>query len=321
MILRLIFLLWLGVTLALPVSAHAADRDPVVGFESRTLDDGTELGIWYPAHGVVQMRPFGLTEQSVVTGARPDGLHLPLIVISHGTGGALSSHADTAVALAQAGFVVVAPTHPGDNWRDTSHAADVEARPRTISATITYMLNQWPEHDRLNPQRIGAFGFSSGGFTVLAAAGGQPDLSLMIPHCRDNPRFFDCALVAAHPRQPTAWPALRDTRIKALVVAAPALGFAFGDHGLRQVRVPVQLWRADADQILPAPYYADAVKAGLPLASEFHTVPGAGHFDFLAPCRDAALAPQACASAPGFDRTAFHAAFNAEVVRFFRCKL
>ena len=321
MILRLIFVVWLAFTLAQPASARGGDAGRAVGFETRTLADGTELGIWYPARGTPTQQRIGLTNQSVVTGARPDGLHLPLIVLSHGTGGAYSSHVDTALALAAAGFVVAAPTHPGDNWRDQSRASQVEARPQTLSATITYMLTSWRAHDALNPQRVGAFGFSSGGFTVLAAAGGRPDLSLTAPHCAAHPDFFDCRLVAAHPRTAMPWPAIRDTRIKALVVAAPALGFSFGEHGLRNVRVPVQLWRADADQILPAPFYADAVRAALPLTPDFHSVPGAGHFDFLAPCAYAADAPVPCGSAPGFDRAAFHAEFNAAVVRFFECKL
>lgn len=37
------------------------------------------------------------------------------IAMSHGTGGSLSSHIDTANALARAGFVVLAVTHIGDN--------------------------------------------------------------------------------------------------------------------------------------------------------------------------------------------------------------
>jgi predicted dienelactone hydrolase len=110
-----------------------------------------------------------------------------------------------------------------------------------------------------------------------------------------------------------------DRRIKALVVAAPALGFTFA-NGLAEVTQPVQLWRADDDQVLPAPAYADAVRAALPSPPEFHEVVGAGHFDFLAPCSEklAQFVPIICRSAPGFDRAAFHARFDAAVVTFFR---
>ena len=83
--------------------------------------------------------------------------------------------------------------------------------------------------------------------------------------------------------------------------------------------MPVQLWRAADDRVLPAPYYADAVRADLPTPPDFHLVAGAGHYDFLPPCSAelARVNPPICASAPGFDRTAFHAAFNRAVVAFF----
>jgi predicted dienelactone hydrolase len=113
-----------------------------------------------------------------------------------------------------------------------------------------------------------------------------------------------------------AWPVQPDPRIRALVVAAPALGFTFGKAGLSSVTIPVQLWRADEDEILPVPDYADAVRKALPRAPEFHAVPSAGHFDFLMPCTSTAIAPEICRSRPGFDRAAFHRDFNARVVRF-----
>lgn len=251
----------------------------------------------------------------------PGGKH-PLVVISHGTGGDFAGHVDTAVALARAGFIVAALTHPGDNWRDNSRATRIEGRPTALSAIISYMMQAWPGRAAIDPDRIGAFGFSAGGFTVLAAAGGKPDMTRFADHCARHPDFFVCTLVKSQPRTLTsAWPSMTDRRIKAIVVAAPTIGFTFDRAGLADVRIPVQLWRADDDHILPAPFSADAVRATLPNKPEFHAVPGAGHFDFLAPCADPATMPHLCVSAPGFDRTAFHARFNAEVVRFFQEKL
>lgn len=292
------------------------------GFEHEAKADGTEVGIWYPASGTPVHQRLGLYAQDVVPGAQvPAGRH-PLIVIFHGTGGDFAGHVDTAVALARAGFIVAALTHPGDNWRDSSQATRIEGRPVALSATISYMLRAWPGRASIDPDRIGAFGFSAGGFTVLAAAGGRPDLALLADHCRDHSTFFDCTLLAAQPQAATAsWPSLRDPRIKAIVVAAPALGFAFDRAGLAKITMPVQLWRADDDHILPAPFYADAVRAALPHQPEFHAVPAAGHFDFLAPCADPASMPQICRSAPSFDRIAFHQHFDEEVVQFFSKKL
>lgn len=301
-----------------PVEAQAGQA----GFERQVTADGTEVGIWYPATGTPVHQRLGLYAQEVVGHAPVPGGKHPLIVISHGTGGDYAGHVDTAATLARAGFIVAALTHPGDNWRDNSRATRIEGRPPALSATISYMLQGWSGRAAIDPDRIGAFGFSAGGFTVLAAAGGRPDMTRFADHCAKHPTFFVCTLLKSQPRTlSSAWPSMTDPRIKAIVVAAPAIGFTFDRTGLEGVRIPVQLWRADDDQILPAPSSADAVRFALPNKPEFHAVPTAGHFDFLAPCAEPTTMPHLCASAPGFNRTKFHARFNAEVVRFFVEKL
>lgn len=301
---RRLALLALAIALLFPSLAQAA-----VKFERFTIADPQgppiEIGVWSPdpAPGAPQS--------------------LPLVVFSHGSGGHFAGHRDTAVALAEAGFVAAALTHAGDNWRDHSRAVAIWDRPRQLELLVDYMLATWPGHAAIDPRRIGAFGFSAGGFTVLAAAGGDPDFSKVPPHCRAHPDYFDCRLVAGGAVRPAPQPVVHDPRIRALVVAAPALGFTFAPAGLANVRQPVQLWRAADDRILPHPDYAEAVRRALPRPPETHVVANAGHFDFLAPC-DANLAahePQICASAPGFDRPAFHQAFDRAVTDFFRRNL
>lgn len=277
-----------------------------VAFDRLTITDGdesVEIGIWSPS--------------GTAAGPRP------LVVISHGNGGDLRGHEDTARALAAAGFVVAALTHTGDNWRDQSRATDVALRPRQLYRLIDFMVSEWSGSPGLDPDRIGAFGFSAGGFTVLTAAGGRPDLARVADHCRANPGFYDCRLIAAQPVDPetagrAAW--THDPRIRSIVVAAPALGFTFAPDGLSAVTQPVQLWQAEGDRILPSPHYVEPVRDAMPRSPEFHSVPGAGHFDFLPPCAPqlAQNAPVICAPTPGFDRSAFHETFNREIVRFFR---
>jgi predicted dienelactone hydrolase len=113
---------------------------------------------------------------------------------------------------------------------------------------------------------------------------------------------------------------VRDARIRAAVLAAPAAGFLFGSGGLRAVSAPVQLWRAEKDQQAPDPWNSAVVRQGLPTAPEEHVVPGTDHFVFLAPCSEALAeaAPQICRDAPGFDRAAFHRELNESIVAFFR---
>lgn len=304
-----------------------------VGFVEAQIPNGEEppliAGIWYPANAVAAERRLGLAMQNVAFGAPVVGRDLPLVVISHGGGGSFASHYDTALALARAGFVVAAISHAGDTYDDQSRVLQLWRRPAHLSRTITYMLDQWPEHDRLDADKIGAFGFSNGGFTVLAASGGVPDLRRVDPYCRDHPDHDLCealdqagvASVADLPIPPEAW--VRDQRIKAIVSVAPAFGFTFDTVGLEGVTVPVQLWRAANDEHQPNPWYEEVVFASLPRRADYQIVADAGHFDFLPPCGAelAAAAPQICASAAGFDRQGFHRRFNAEVVQFFRTNL
>lgn len=298
-----------------------------VGFVRASAPDpegaALDVGIWYPSTAPSAPVAMGPVTQDVALGGPIAGDALPLVVVSHGTGGSMLSHYDTAIALAQAGFVVAALVHTGDNYRDQSRAVLILDRPRQVSRVIDYLLSGWSGHQHLDAARIGMFGFSAGGFTTLVNIGGKPDMTKIAPYCAAHTSDFACQLSAAHPEAAAKAqgnvPVERDLRIKSAVVAAPALGFAFSPDGLRGVTMPISLWRAEEDAILPHPWYAEAVRQALPVQPEFHLVPKAGHFDFLAPCSAdlAALAPPICASAAGFDRGAFHASFNAAVVDFF----
>ncbi|OEZ97578.1 dienelactone hydrolase family protein [Duganella sp. HH101] len=296
-----------------------------VGFQHRTLEgSGLEVGIWYPSTGKPTQASIGLVAQNVAANGPLEGDHLPLIVISHGTGSSFLGHYDTAIALAEAGYVVAAVTHAGDNYADQSRSAFIMDRPKQISLVIDYMVGSWKDHAQIDPARIGMFGFSAGGFTALVSIGGVPDLKQIVPFCREHIGDFACQMLR---RQTTAplnllaaqQTSVSDARIRAAVVAAPALGFTFAGQGLQRVTVPVQLWRAEDDTLLPHPWYAEIVRAALPRAPEYHVVPNAGHFDFLAPCNAALTerAPAICQSIPGFDRMAFHSTFNASVLGFF----
>jgi predicted dienelactone hydrolase len=141
-----------------------------VGFQiiQATDEDGQPftVGVWYPT----QEQPWPTTLLSLVLmnvarDAPVSGSDLPLVVISHGNGGGPASHADVALALANAGYIVVAPMHAGDNYADQSafgSASWLSGRTLEVPATPDYMLNNWQGHDHIDPDRIGAFGFSAG---------------------------------------------------------------------------------------------------------------------------------------------------------------
>lgn len=261
--------------------------------------------------------------------------HFPFIVISHGAGGSSENHADTAQALADGGFIVAAVMHPGNNYRDNSYVRlgkNLTSRPRHVSRTIDYMLKNWHAHQLIDPSRIGMFGFSAGGFTALVIAGGKPNLDLTAEHCHAKPDAWECMYLrkngAPKKRAPMP-PGAADARVKAIVAAAPAVGYSFEPDGLSDIRIPIQLWNAQNDKVVDDS--AETVRRLLPAPPEYHLVANASHYSFLNPC-DWKLrtiitvmhwfgTSDICANAEGFDRVRFHDEFNRAVVQFFSTNL
>jgi pimeloyl-ACP methyl ester carboxylesterase len=104
---------------------------------------------------------------------------------------------------------------------------------------------------------------------------------------------------------------------------APALGFLFDAASLKDLRIPVRLYRAEHDQILHHPYDGETYRGMLPVAPETIVVAAAGHYVFLAP-PPAILAttlPDVFRDEGNFDRHAFHERLNAEVEVFFKAAL
>lgn len=94
-----------------------------------------------------------------VTGAK-----LPLVIISHGNSGYFALHLDIVEALVNAGFVVAAINHAGNNTNDMSgRGMSVWAsRPAQMVRLLDFMLNEWKDRAVIDPTRVGLFGFSLG---------------------------------------------------------------------------------------------------------------------------------------------------------------
>jgi predicted dienelactone hydrolase len=300
--------------LASATAAHGS-----VGFQRTTVTDSDdkprEVGIWYPSEAAASPQPLGPHRQTVAPDGGLAGSQLPLIVVLHGVQGSFENHYDTALALAEAGFVVAAVAQ--------SQEISLVERPRHVARVLDYMLAAWPYHGRVDPMRIGIFGYSVGGFTALVATGGGPDLSRITSYCAEYPDRV-CGMLKERNVDTTtpasAW--VHDGRIKAAVVAAPTLGFTLGKDALAPIKVPIQLWRAGSDEITPHPRHAEAIYNALPTRPEYIVIPGAGHFAFLTCSAEMAKrAPVICQDAPDFDRQAFHRAFNVAVVDFFKRQL
>jgi predicted dienelactone hydrolase len=250
----------------------------------------------------------------------------PLVLLLHGAGGSLADHAPLGAALAQGGIAAVAFTQAGD--RAAPHAfARMALRARDASRVLDHLLAT--EGARIDPARIGVFGYSAGGTAALLLLGGRADPSRWVALCAQDPQdrlchspFARAALDAAPGLDPFG---ATDARLRAGLLAAPALGFLFAPDGLAGVApgTALRIWRAGADTVLAEPHHTEAIAPLLPGQPVPVVVPGAGHWVFLPPCdaeRRLAL-PFLCADPPGLDRAAFLRDFHADALAFFTAAL
>jgi predicted dienelactone hydrolase len=170
---------------------------PVEAAGIQLLDSDPRLAgaIWYPCAGEpkhVQLGVLAVAADFDLMGVKDcpvTGAKLPLVIFAHGSTGWFGANHDTAEALADAGFIVAAINHPGDNGNDRSRADDLSifaSRPLDMVRLLDFMLRDWKDKAVIDPTRIGVFGFSNGGYTGLVLMGVAPDFGRIAALCKEK---------------------------------------------------------------------------------------------------------------------------------------
>lgn len=304
------------------VAVHAEERRFGAGVTRIMVQDTVPFDVLvaYPTmqpEAPFQIGPFTIAgrRDAVIASNGP----FPVVLFSHGngrSGGAPLTQHGLIASLARAGFVVIAPYHPG-----TQPA--LKARPEHLRKAYDAVLADPRFSRQADDARLAVIGFSFGGAVALIAAGARPDLPRWSVYCRDrtdDPKA--CHGVPPHlPPMSIDGSMLQNSlRVKALVLLDP-LGAVFGDAGLTSVTMPTLLFRP-AQSDLRAEGNIINVAQGLPASPRLITIPG-GHFIFASPCSSALAneAPAVCQDAPGVDRVAIHRQIETEIVSFLRDSL
>lgn len=247
-----------------PASFLAEPAPRAVGFRRFTLHrsggtagTGRDLDtfLWYPAEPAGGgAESFGGTEDAPVARGGP----FPLVLFSHGSCSFPGAATFLTVELARLGFVVAAPSHPGNTFSEFPSCADPAAvaeafvaRPDDVAFVLDRVLERSaaagdPLEGAIDSRRIGVSGWSFGGQTALQVAG-------------------------------------RDGRIAAVLALAPA-GVAFAAADVQRIGVPAMIVGAELDSL--APFEEESRRAfdllGPPrfLAEILNT----GHFAFADAC-------------------------------------
>jgi len=263
---------------------------------------------------------------------------LPLIVLSHGSGGSAMQMAWLGTALARAGFIVAAVDHPGNNSLQ-SYTAEGFAlwweRATDLSEVIDGMQADENFGPRIDKERIGAAGFSLGGYTVLEIAGAQTDISALYDRCEKQPEQMVCHTpemkdqgtaqrLLAQVRKTSgaslaaSGDSYKDARVWAVFAIAPAPGFTLTQESLRAIRQPVEIVVGSADPIAPANENASYVRSNIRGARET-VLPNVTHYTFLDTCTEAGKKQLGvyCEDGASVDRDKAHEQVATEAVEFF----
>ena len=265
----------------------------------------------------------------------------PLILLSHGTGGSAIQMMWLGYYMASRGYIVAAVNHHGNTAAERPYAAQgfllYWERARDLMAVLDKLLADPVFGGRIDRDRIGAAGFSLGGYTVISIAGGRFSPREFESFCRSPQRDFTCEPQREFPDAPGLFEELkktdpvvqeslrhandsfRDKRIKRVFAIAPALGSGFTKAGMGNIKIPVFIVVGKADKVTPlatnAQRYANLIKG-----ARLTVLPGEiGHYTFLAECNSHGRAVvDICRDGEAIDRAAVHQRVAQLAFEFFR---
>jgi len=329
-----------------PFSFVASHITAQVDVESKTIRGL----VWYPVDAGVAEQPQWIGESgnhlfqagNAAVGApiAASPQKFPLILLSHGSGGSARQMAWLGTALARAGYIAVAIDHPGNTGAGEPTVQGFTLwwlRARELSMSLDTVLADPVFAPHIDRSRIGAAGFSVGGYTVIGLAGARVDFAALQAFCAKNPRVGNCqsppefpglvtkmsALLKSDPAYASAVAksndSVADPRVRAVYAIAPSAVDSVTLASLKKIAVPVRIAFGSNDTTLAprqnALRYANAIRGATVLS-----IPGAGHYTFLDTCTTAGkrtIPGPVCNDARGLDRSAAHAQVVNDAIAFF----
>ena len=217
-----------------------------------------------------------------------------VVLLSHGTGGAAEDLGWLAESLNEAGFLVAAVDHHGNSYAD-QYLVEGFAFPWERPRDLSFLLDHLEAAYDVDQTRIGAAGFSLGGYTVAALLGAkvEPRIAAAV--------FSERVPVPEVPEFPDLVATLRtaysdaeletiiiagatshaDSRISAGFLMAPAIHQLLDPTSLATISAPVEVRWGDADDITPPEDNAVSYVNGIPSASGQSLGQDVGHYVFL----------------------------------------
>lgn len=297
--------------LLIPSSPCAASISPGFRCESLWLPDEQtklDLAIWYPTLQKPTAINYGDWNLIVARGAKPLPGKYPAIILSHNSAGSRFSLHELATILAQKGFIVVAPTHQGDNADSMNlmfTKQQIVTRIHQINITINFLINDQELFDIIDTQKIGIIGVGTGGTIALLLAGAKLDPSGWWDYCQNivpnslkellvlDPTISDtyCSswvkpkmdILAQQIDPQTSY---KNPRISAVISIAPSFGMLFSKDSLASICKPILLVEATNDFINIPKYHSQHIAKNLPEPHELSVLLEGSPSTLISACSD-----------------------------------
>jgi predicted dienelactone hydrolase len=304
--------------------------------------------IWYPALAGLAQRsildstvPFTVPPVAENAPVSSRASRYPIVLLSHGTGGSAIQMMWLGHRLAASGYIVAAVSHHGNTALEPNPTPQgfllYWERARDLAVALRSLASDSVFGARIDTSRIGAAGFSLGGYTVLAVAGARFNPAEYDRFCTSTERDFTCEGQAEFPQAPALFAQIRKTdtvvqaslrrasdsyriaAVKGVFAIAPALGGGFTRSDAAHVAIPVSIVAGDGDQVAPIETNARRFATIIPGAQLTVLSKGVGHYTFLAECteRGVATLPVLCVDAPSVNRREVHERIASAALAFF----
>lgn len=299
-----------------------------------------KIEIWYPTKdttktNITTQYPFKLPPTSKDADIISD--KFPLILLSHGTGGNRISHMWLACELVGNGFIVAAADHYGNTLDNKipENFVKIWDRPLDISFMLDAILNHPKFTSVIDTTKIGMAGFSLGGYTAIALAGGILDYSLLkefsnteeggnefdLPELGNISNLITPQLIKTGN---TNYKNLKDERISAFVAMAPAIGQGFnGREQFVNVHNPILIIGTENDNRTPvntnAKHYSNLIQS-----SQYVELKGeVGHYIFMNDAKNGLKrnAPVIFKDNKSINRQQIHNKISQYILNFFNSEL
>lgn len=327
------------------LSFEDPERDNWSGDGARPI----QATVWYPASPEIESQEwkvgvfrFGHT---ALNATFLDEEKRPLIIVSHGTGGSAAQLSWLSEQLVDAGFLVAGANHHGNTATEDRQWPAGYVQPWERSRDMSVLIDRLFDHPDIGPridqQRVGAAGFSLGGYSVLGLVGVQlPSFEAWLGRCRERPEAHACRLppeanfafedVEIMRQENSSFQAgmrrgghsFRDSRVSAIYAIAPALVSLLAEDERTGRDQEIRVVLAEKDNQIGLPETVEAVERVMPNASLL-VIEAAGHYEFLAPCtlRGKLFLRMLCRGPSGVDRRDVHSRVGNDAIVYFNSML